>query len=91
MTRTVHCAKLDAELPALDRPPLPGEIGQRIYDQISRDAWAQWLSHQTMLINEYRLPLADPKAGDFLMQEMEKFFFGGELAETGYTPPAENG
>ncbi|WP_295796035.1 oxidative damage protection protein [uncultured Microbacterium sp.] len=87
MTRTVHCAKLDAELPALDRPPLPGEIGQRIYDQISRDAWSQWLSHQTMLINEYRLPLADPKARDFLMQEMEKFFFGeGSAVPQGYVP-----
>ena len=51
----------------------------------------QWLAHQTMLINEYRLALADPKARDFLTKEMDKYFFGGELTETGYVPPSENG
>jgi len=91
MTRTVQCARLNAELPGLDRPPVPGELGQKIYASVSRDAWMQWLSHQTMLINEYRLALADPKARDFLMKEMEKYFFGGDLTETGYVPPAEDG
>ena len=91
MTRTVHCAKLDADLPGLDRPPVPGELGQKIFENVSKDAWMQWLAHQTMLINEYRLALADPEARDFLTKEMDKYFFGGELTETGYVPPSENG
>lgn len=91
MTRTVHCIKLEREAPGLDRPPLPGELGQRIYEHVSREAWSQWLNHQTMLINEYRLPLADPKARKFLTDELEKFFFGGgQMAETGYVPPAND-
>lgn len=87
MTRTVDCVKLGTEAPGLPAPPWPGELGKRIFDQVSQAAWQQWLNHQTMLINEYRLPLADPKARDFLAKEMEKYFFGGELAETGYVPP----
>ena len=88
MGRTVHCVKLDVDAEGLERPPYPGDLGQRIYDQVSKTAWQQWVEHQTRLINEYRLVLADPKARDFLAKEMEKYFFGGgDLAETHYTPP----
>jgi Fe-S cluster biosynthesis and repair protein YggX len=90
MTRMVHCVKLGKEAEGLDRPPYPGPVGQRIFEQVSKQAWQEWVAHQTRLINEYRLALADPKARKFLTDEMEKFFFGGELAQTGYVPPAEN-
>ncbi|MDE2234310.1 MAG: oxidative damage protection protein [Gammaproteobacteria bacterium] len=88
MTRMVHCILLDKELEGLERPPWPGGLGQRIYEQVSRQAWQQWLQHQTMLINEYRLSALDPKARKFLMQEMEKFLFTGESQRPeGYVPP----
>ncbi|HEX4871891.1 MAG TPA: oxidative damage protection protein [Nevskiaceae bacterium] len=88
MTRTVHCIKLGTEAPGLARPPYPGALGQRIYEQVSQAAWQGWLQHQTRLINEYRLSLAEPSARSFLAKEMETYFFGGgELASTGYTPP----
>lgn len=77
MTRTVQCVLLHEEKPGLDRPPYPGELGQRIYDQVSQEAWQQWLGHQTMLINEYRLVPIEPKDRAFLEKEMEKFFFAG--------------
>lgn len=77
MSRTVHCAKLDQEATGLDYQPYPGELGERIYNEVSQTAWQQWLSHQTMLINEYRLIPVEPKARTFLEEEMEKFFFGG--------------
>lgn len=87
MTRLVHCSKLKRELEGLDRPPVPGELGQKIYDSISKEAWQQWLQHQTMLINEYRLSLIDPKAKTLLMSEMDKFLFGtGSEKPSGYTP-----
>jgi Fe-S cluster biosynthesis and repair protein YggX len=68
--------KLGREAPGLDKPPYPGDLGQRIYDHVSREAWQGWMQHQTMLINEYRLSVVDPKSRQFLEQEMEKFFFG---------------
>ncbi|MEM7026879.1 MAG: oxidative damage protection protein [Pseudomonadota bacterium] len=77
MSRTVQCIKLGKEAEGLDRMPYPGELGQRIFDQVSKEAWAEWLQHQTMLINEYRLTPIEPKAREFLEEEMEKFFFGG--------------
>jgi Fe-S cluster biosynthesis and repair protein YggX len=77
MARTVHCARLGTEAEGLDRPTYPGELGKRIYENVSKQAWGEWLSHQTMLINEYRLSPIDPKARKFLEAEMEKFFFGG--------------
>ena len=89
MTRTVHCVKLGKEAEGLDRPPYPGPLGQRIYENVSKQAWAEWIAHQTRLINEYRLALADPQARKFLAGEMEKYFFGGDLATTGYVPPAK--
>jgi Fe-S cluster biosynthesis and repair protein YggX len=77
MARMVHCALLKAELPGLDYLPYPGELGRRIYDAVSKEAWGRWVQHQTMLINEYRLTTIEPKARKFLEAEMEKFFFGG--------------
>lgn len=87
MARTVQCAKLGKEAEGLDRPPYPGEIGSRIYENVSKEAWGMWLTHQTMLINEYRLVLADAQSRKFLQEEMEKFFFGaGSQAPEGYRP-----
>jgi Fe-S cluster biosynthesis and repair protein YggX len=77
MTRTVQCVKLGKEAEGLDRPPYPGELGQRIFDNVSKEAWQQWLRQQTILINEHRISPVDPEARRFLEQEMEKFFFGG--------------
>ncbi len=77
MTRTVQCALLGVEAEGLDYPPYPGDIGQRIFESVSKQAWQQWLAHQTMLINEYRLTPIEPKARQFLEAEMEKYFFGG--------------
>jgi Fe-S cluster biosynthesis and repair protein YggX len=76
MTRMVQCVKFQREAEGLTRQPWPGELGKRIYDNVSKDAWQEWLAHQTMLINEYRLNALDPNARSFLAGEMEKFFFG---------------
>lgn len=90
MARTVQCVKLKREAEGLDFPPYPGELGKRIYENVSKEAWAAWMRQQTMLINEYRLTPMDPKARKFLEGEMEKFFFGpGSAAPTGYVPPSE--
>ncbi|AOU96677.1 oxidative damage protection protein [Acidihalobacter yilgarnensis] len=89
MTRMVQCAYLGKEGEGLDRPTYPGELGKRVYEQISKEAWQLWLRHQTMLINEYRLSPVDPKARKFLEEEMDKFLFGGEVSKPeGYVPPA---
>ncbi len=77
MSRKVHCVKLNKEADGLNVVTYPGELGKRIYEQVSQEAWQMWLSHQTMLINEYRLTPIEPKAREFLEEEMEKFFFGG--------------
>ncbi len=85
MSRQVFCKKLGKEAQGLDFPPYPGELGQRIYDHISALAWQDWLNHQTMLVNEYRLHLADQKSRAFLETEMEKFLFGeGSEKPAGY-------
>lgn len=90
MTRTVHCVKLGREAEGLERQPYPGELGKRIYENVSKEAWNEWLKHQTMLINENRLTPIEPRARAFLEQEMEKFFFGeGSEAPEGYVPPEE--
>ena len=87
MVRMVQCVLLKRELAGLERPPYPGELGRRIYEHVSKEAWARWLQHQTMLINEYRLTPIEPKARKFLEAEMEKFFFGaGSQAPAGYRP-----
>ena len=77
MTRMVQCVRMGREAEGLDYPPYPGELGQRIFDAVSKEAWQQWLEHQTMLINEYRLTPIEPKARQFLEEEMENYFFGG--------------
>ena len=77
MARTVNCVVLKKEAEGLDYAPYPGELGQRIYENVSKEAWQQWLAHQTILINEYRLTPIEPEARQFLAKEMEKFFFGG--------------
>lgn len=90
MARIVKCVLLGAEAEGLDKPPYPGELGQRIYDNVSREGWQRWLRHQTMLINEYRLSPIEPKARKFLVAEMEKFFFGGgSQAPQEYVPEDE--
>lgn len=88
MSRTVQCVLLGREAEGLERPPYPGELGQRIYENVSREAWQQWLAHQTMLINEYRLVVIEPEAREFLRKQMEEFFFGeGAAKPEGYVPP----
>ncbi len=88
MTRTVHCAKLGKELEGLDRLPYPGPIGQKIYDNISKEAWQAWLKQQTILINEYRLSVIDPKSRTFLEEQMQKFLFEGEEQKPdSFVPP----
>ena len=90
MSRTVQCVVLKREAPGLDRPPYPGELGKRIFENVSKEAWAGWLKHQTMLINEYRLTPIEPKARKFLESEMEKFFFGtGSQPPEGFQPPKQ--
>ncbi|WP_295402756.1 oxidative damage protection protein [uncultured Thiocystis sp.] len=87
MSRIVHCVKLGREADGLDRQPYPGEIGKRIFEQVSKAAWQDWLRHQTMLINENRLSPLDPKSRKFLEGEMELFFFGeGAEKPAGYVP-----
>lgn len=88
MSRTVKCQLLEKEMPGLDYAPYPGELGQKIYDNISQEAWQKWLGHQTMLINEYRLTPMEPEARKYLEAEMEKFFFGsGSARPDEYVPP----
>ena len=77
MARMVNCIKLEREAEGLERMPYPGDLGKRIFEQVSKEAWQMWIQHQTMLINEYRLTPIEPKARKFLEEEMEKFFFGG--------------
>jgi len=76
MNRIIQCSKLQREAEGLERQPYPGKLGKRIFENISKQAWQDWLRQQTMLINEYRLSPVDPKARRFLEEEMEKFFFG---------------
>lgn len=89
MSHMVFCQKLHKEAPGLAAPPFPGELGAKIYANICKEAWQQWLSHQTLLINEHRLSLADPKARTFLNKEMEEFLFGeGSAKPSGFVPLA---
>ena len=90
MPRVVQCLFLKQESEGLERVPYPGPLGQRIYENISREAWRQWLAHQTMLMNEYRLSPIEPKARKFLAEEMEKFLFGtGSTKPEGFVDPGE--
>jgi Fe-S cluster biosynthesis and repair protein YggX len=87
MSRMVNCILLKKEAEGLDFAPYPGELGKRIYENVSKEAWQRWLGHQTMLINEYRLTPIEPEARKFLETEMEKYFFGeGSARPTEYVP-----
>ncbi|MBQ9601552.1 MAG: oxidative damage protection protein [Neisseriaceae bacterium] len=87
MTRMVHCIKLGKEAEGLKFAPLPNELGKRIFDNVSQEAWDAWTRYQTMLINENRLSLADPRARQYLAEQMENYFFGeGADQVAGYTP-----
>lgn len=87
--RTVRCVRLGREAPGLDYVPVPGPLGQRIYENVSAEAWAQWTQMQTMLINEYRLNLADDRSQQLLLEKLEDFFFGTGAVEhpPDYVPP----
>jgi len=88
MARMVHCIKLGREAEGLDFPPVPGEMGKKLWESVSKEAWAAWQKHQTMLVNENRLNLADARARKYLMSQMEKYFFGdGADQVSGYVPP----
>jgi Fe-S cluster biosynthesis and repair protein YggX len=80
MTNTVLCSRYGVELEGLERPPFPGNEGQRIYERVSRKAWDDWIRMQTVLINEHRLTPFEPDARKLLAGEREKFLFGGEVA-----------
>ena len=87
MSRTVNCIYLKKEAEGMDRLPYPGELGQRIFDNVSKEAWTHWIRHQTMLINENRLTPIDPSHRKFLEGELEKFFFGsGSEPPPGFVP-----
>jgi Fe-S cluster biosynthesis and repair protein YggX len=91
MPRMVQCVKLGRELPGLDRPPVPGELGQRIYDQISAQAWDMWQEQSRLLINHYGLNLADPDARQLLRRQMEEFLFGDtERKPEGWVPEGQS-
>ena len=88
----VQCVKLGRELPGLARPPFPGELGKRIFENVSQQAWELWQGQSTILINHYGLNLADPQAQKLLMQQMEEFFFGeGAQMPEGWTPQVQSG
>ncbi|MEY4753191.1 MAG: hypothetical protein RJA44_866 [Pseudomonadota bacterium] len=89
MARIVQCILLKKEAEGLEFSPYPGELGKRIYEQVSKEAWQQWLRHQTMLVNENRLNLADARARQYLARQMERYFFGeGADQPAGFVPPS---
>jgi Fe-S cluster biosynthesis and repair protein YggX len=88
----VDCVKLGGERIAMDNPPFPGELGQRIFNNVSKEAWGMWPQHATIVINHYGLNMADPRAQEMLMQEMEEFFFGEDAQmPEGWTPEGAQG
>ena len=90
--RTVHCVKYQKDLPGLDEAPMPGDLGKRLLEGVSRDAWKLWVEQSKMLINEYRLSLIDPKARLFLKEQCESFFFGeGSALPPDYVAPRAKG
>jgi Fe-S cluster biosynthesis and repair protein YggX len=91
-TRMVHCVKFGKELPGLDRVPWKGEIGKRVYESVSKDAWKLWLEHSKMLMNEYRLNPLDPNSQKIMEEQLEQFFFGeGAKLPEGYVAPKAKG
>ena len=90
MARMVNCVKLGREAEGLDLPPIPGELGKRVFENVSKEGWQQWVKHQTMLINENRLNLMDIRARKYLAEQMERYFFGGGADQvSGYVPPQQ--
>lgn len=90
MSRMVNCIKLGREAEGLDFPPYPGDLGKKIFESVSKEAWQGWIKHQTMLINENRLSLADARARKYLAEQLDKHFFGdGADAAQGYVPPTK--
>jgi len=90
MARMVNCVKFGRELPGMENPPYPGELGQRIYDNVSQDGWDAWMQHSVILINHYGLSFADPRARDFMKEQMEEFFFGEDAQmPEGWTPEGQ--
>ena len=88
MTRMVNCIKLGRKAEGMARPPYPGALGQRIFENVSKEAWDQWVRLQTMIINENRLNLADASHRKYLAEQIEKHFFGeGADQVQGYVPP----
>jgi Fe-S cluster biosynthesis and repair protein YggX len=86
--RMVQCVKFQKELPGLDEPPFNNELGQRVFQNVSKDAWKLWLEHMKMIVNEYRLNLIDRDAQRVIQQQMEEYFFGeGAALPPGYVPP----
>jgi Fe-S cluster biosynthesis and repair protein YggX len=87
--RTVFCVKFQKEMPGLDEIPFEGHpLGRKIYDNVSKEAWKQWVEHMKMIMNEYRLNLGNPEAQQFLIEQMDKFFFGeGAAPPAGYVAP----
>lgn len=91
-TRMVKCVKFGKELPGLDRPPWTGEIGQRIFENVSKQAWKMWLEYSKMIMNEYRLNPLDPQSHKIMEEQMEQFFFGeGAQLPEGFVPPQSKG
>ena len=87
MSRTVNGVKLGREAEGMDFPPLPGALGKKVFENVSKEAWQAWIKHQTMLINENRLSLADPRARQYLQQQLENYFFGdGAEMPAGFVP-----
>jgi Fe-S cluster biosynthesis and repair protein YggX len=90
MARIVKCVKLGRELPGLDKPPFPGELGQRIYENVSKQAYDMWPAQSTLIINHYGLNMADPEARKLLREQMEEFFFGEQAKmPEGWIPEEE--
>jgi Fe-S cluster biosynthesis and repair protein YggX len=90
MARIIFCSKLNQELPGLDLPPFPGPKGEEIFNNISKQAWGEWMQHQTTLINEMRLNMMDLTARTYLAEQREKFFAGEQVDQAeGYVPPSE--
>jgi Fe-S cluster biosynthesis and repair protein YggX len=88
MARMVNCVKMGREMEGLDEPPFDGPLGQRIYENVSKEAWKGWVEHMKMIMNEYRLNLGTQEAQEFLLKQMEEYFFGeGAALPPGYVPP----
>jgi len=91
-TRMVQCVKFGREMPGLDRVPWKGELGKRVYESVSKDAWKLWIEHSKMVMNEYRLNPLDPNSQKIMEEQMELFFFGaGSQLPEGYVPPKGKG